>query len=204
MKIEDIKLNKKNPRKIKEENLEKLANSIREFPKMMELRPMVIDKDNTIIGGNMRYLALKKLGYKEVPDAWVKKAEELSEEEIQRFIVTDNRSFGEWDFNALKEEFVIEDLLDWGFNEKELKIEEDDILPEVPFTELLGENHNYIVLYFDNDIDWLQAQSLLELKDVKNYSTRKDGKEDTKNRRTGIGRVIKGRDFFNKIDKKDE
>ena len=81
MKIKDIKLNPDNPRLIKDARFKKLVQSLKEFPKMLELRPIVINEDNVVLGGNMRLKALRELGYKEVPDTWVKRADELTEEE---------------------------------------------------------------------------------------------------------------------------
>ena len=116
MKISEIKLNKKNPRLIKGDKFEKLKKSITEFPKMLELRPIIIDNDNIILGGNMRYQALKDLGYKELPDNWVKKSSELSEEEKQRFIMVDNISYGDFDWDIIANEWDTEILADWGLD----------------------------------------------------------------------------------------
>ena len=114
MKISEIKINPSNPRFIKDEKFAKLVKSIKEFPKMMELRPIIIDDENIILGGNMRYRALKELKYKEIPDNWVKRASELTDEEKRRFIIEDNVSFGEWDFDILANEWNQNDLIDWG------------------------------------------------------------------------------------------
>jgi hypothetical protein len=113
MKLSALKLNPKNPRTIKGERYDKLVKSIKEFPKMMKLRPIVVDNDNMVLGGNMRLKALKDLGYKEIPDEWVKKADELTEDEAKRFIIADNVGFGEHDFEALKEWDQFE-LSEWG------------------------------------------------------------------------------------------
>jgi ParB-like chromosome segregation protein Spo0J len=102
MKLSQIKINPENPRVIKDNRFDKLVTSITEFPKMLELRPIIIDNDNIIIGGNMRYKALKVLGYKEIPDNWVKRADQLTEEERKRFIVEDNVQFGDWDYEMLE------------------------------------------------------------------------------------------------------
>jgi len=83
---------------------------------MMELRPMVINKDNIVLGGNMRLKALKELGYKEVPDEWVKRAQDLSEEEQRQFIIKDNVGFGEHDWEMLANEWDVEQLEDWGLD----------------------------------------------------------------------------------------
>jgi len=132
VKLTEIKSNPNNPRVIKDHKFEKLKKSISEFPKMMELRPMVINEDNIVLGGNMRLKALKDLGYKEVPEEWVKRASDLTEEETRRFIIADNVGFGEHDWEMLANEWNTEELEDWGlegfpFEEvTELEAEEDD------------------------------------------------------------------------------
>ena len=114
MKLSEIKQNPNNPRLIKDEKFQKLVKSSKEFPKMMALRPMVINSDNIVLGGNMRLKALKELGYKEVPDDWVKRAEDLTEEETRRFIIADNVGFGEHDWELLQNDWDIDELEDWG------------------------------------------------------------------------------------------
>ncbi len=114
MKLSEIKQNPNNPRLIKDEKFQKLVKSIKEFPKMMALRPMIINSDNIVLGGNMRLKALKELGYKEVPDDWVKRAEDLTEEETRRFIIADNVGFGEHDWELLQNDWDIDELEDWG------------------------------------------------------------------------------------------
>ena len=125
MKLKDIKPNKANPRTIKDDKFRKLLNSIQEFPKMMELRPMVIDADGTVLGGNMRLKALQELGYTEIPDTWVRRAADLTDEEKQRFIIADNVGFGEWDWEALANEWDAGDLAEWG-----LDVPGFDVLPD--------------------------------------------------------------------------
>lgn len=114
MKLSDIKPNPNNPRIIKDEKFIKLKKSIEDFPKMMKLRPMVINEDNIVLGGNMRLKALKELGYKEIPDEWVKRADELTEDEQRRFIIADNVGFGEHDWEMLANEWNVEELEEWG------------------------------------------------------------------------------------------
>ena len=116
MKITDIKSNPNNPRIIKDEKFDKLKKSIKEFPKMMALRPMVINQDNIVLGGNMRLKALKELGYTELPDEWVKRAENLTDEEARRFIIADNVGFGEHDWEMLANEWDSVELEDWGLD----------------------------------------------------------------------------------------
>lgn len=116
MKLSQIKPNPNNPRLIKDERFEKLCKSIQEAPKFMALRPIIVDADGMILGGNMRYKALLHLGYKEVPDEWVKRADDLTEDERRRFIISDNVGFGDWDWQAVANEWDVEELADWGLD----------------------------------------------------------------------------------------
>lgn len=134
MKISQIKTNKKNPRFIKDEKFKKLVNSIKEFPKMMELRPIIVDEDNTVLGGNMRLKALKELNYTEIPDNWVKKASDLTDEEKNEFIVKDNVGFGDWDWELLANEWNSEELEDWGLDLPKKKNNGEDLFNiDIPF-----------------------------------------------------------------------
>lgn len=135
MKISDIKSNPNNPRVIKDDKFDKLVKSIQEFPKMMELRPMVINADNIVLGGNMRLKALKHIGYKEVPDSWVKRADELTDEEQRRFIIADNVGFGEHDWEMLKTEWDIEELSEWGLDIPVFEIEPEVVEDENKYTQ---------------------------------------------------------------------
>ena len=130
MKISDLKQSENNPRFIKDDKFERLKKSIEDFPKGMALRPIIVDQDNVILGGNMRYKALVDLGYKELPEGWVRKADDLTEEEKQRFIITDNANFGEWDWEILANEWDSDDLKDfgldvWGANDFEPELNPD-------------------------------------------------------------------------------
>lgn len=114
IKLTQLKLNERNPRFIRDANFEKLKNSIKESPKFLQYRGIIVDDDNVILAGNMRYRALKELGYKEIPDEWVTKASELTEEEKRKFIVIDNVGYGEWDWDILAADYEAEQLSDWG------------------------------------------------------------------------------------------
>tara|TARA_R110000851_G_scaffold181198_3_gene328832 strand:- start:1417 stop:1992 length:576 start_codon:yes stop_codon:yes gene_type:complete len=116
IKLSAIKSNPNNPRVIKDDKFKKLVQSIKEFPKMMELRPMVLNSDSIVLGGNMRLKALKELGYKEVPIEWVKRADDLTEDEARRFIIADNVGFGEHDWELLNNEWNVEELEGWGLD----------------------------------------------------------------------------------------
>ena len=147
IKLTTIKSNPNNPRVIRDEKFKKLVKSIEEFPKMMALRPMVVNEGMVVLGGNMRLKALKELGYKEVPDEWVKSAKDLTEDEIRRFIIADNVGFGEHDWEMLANEWDVEELSDWGLDipgfeiAEELEAEEDDfeVLDEITTDIVLGD-----------------------------------------------------------------
>lgn len=143
MKLSSIHVNPKNPRTIKDSRFRKLCASIRDFPKMMEMRPILTDSEGMILGGNMRYKALKTLGYKEVPDTWVRRIDELTDEEKDRFIIADNVSYGEWDYEMLKAEWKVDLLDEWGLEfpetatEEKKAIEDNYEVPEEIETDIL-------------------------------------------------------------------
>lgn len=132
IKLSEIKPNPENPRVIKDDKFKKLCSSIEKFPKMMQLRPIVVDENNVILGGNMRLKALQHLGFKEVQNDWIKKASELTEEEKKEFIIKDNVGFGEWDWVDLGVNWEADKLDEWGlelpedWDTEELEAEEDD------------------------------------------------------------------------------
>ena len=113
VKINAIKTNPKNPRLIKDDKFKKLVKSIQEFPQMLELRPIVVDENNIILGGNMRYKACIEAGLKEI---FILKAEDLTEQQKDEFIVKDNVGFGEWDWDILANEWDTDKLTEWGLD----------------------------------------------------------------------------------------
>jgi DNA modification methylase len=126
--IKEIKLNEHNPRDITPEMFAKLKKSIQEFPQMLETRPLVIDENNVVLGGNMRLRALTDLGYEEIP---VQKVKGWSEEQKKEFVVKDNLSYGVWDWELLANSWDAEQLEEWGlevpdWQTEELEAEEDN------------------------------------------------------------------------------
>lgn len=113
MKLSQLKSNPNNPRTISDHKLDKLIASIKDFDAMLEARPIIVNKDYVVLGGNMRLLALQKLGYDEIPDTWVKVVKFDSEQELE-FIIKDNVGFGDWDWEVVNEEWDIDKLGDWG------------------------------------------------------------------------------------------
>jgi DNA modification methylase len=133
VKLSDIRPNPNNPRVIKDDKFKKLVKSITDFPQMLELRPIVVNDEMIVLGGNMRLKALEHLGIKET---YIIKASDLTQKQEQEFIIKDNVGYGEWDWNQLANEWDVEDLDDWGLDlpldfVKELEAEEDDFaIPE--------------------------------------------------------------------------
>lgn len=111
--IRQIRPNPDNPRFIKEGKFEKLVKSIKEFPEMLELRPIVVNQDMVVLGGNMRLKACEEAGIEQVPIIF---ADNLTEEQQKEFIIKDNSSFGEWDWDLLANEWETQDLIDWGMD----------------------------------------------------------------------------------------
>ena len=189
VKINSITENPDNPRTIKGDKFNKLVKSIQDFPEMLKIRPIVVNDDNVILGGNMRYKASIRAGLSEV---YIIKASGLTDEQQKEFIAKDNVGFGEWDWDVLANEWDVEKLEDWGLEVPSLNDFMDEHEPEIEFSEFLDESNNYVVLFFKNDIDWLQAQTHFSLKSVS--SKRSNGKAWSK----GIGRVINGAEYLNK------
>ena len=130
--INSIRNNPTNPRLVNNAKFEKLKKSIQEFPEMLELRPIVINEDGVILGGNMRYKALVELGYEEVP---VIVASYITKEQENEFIIKDNLGFGDWDWDILANEWDSVELEDWGLdvwqNEDDIKNNSDDMSDKI-------------------------------------------------------------------------
>lgn len=109
--IEKVKENPENPRFINPEQFRKLVKSIKDFPEMLNLRPLVVDEDLVVLGGNMRLKAAKEAGLKTIS---IQRATGLTEDQQREFVIKDNSSFGEWDWKVLQEDWDIDALEDWG------------------------------------------------------------------------------------------
>jgi len=121
VKISEVKLNPNNPRLIKDDKFKKLVQSIKDFPEMLNIRPIVVNKDMIILGGNMRYKACKEAGLKEVPIIIA----DLTEEKQREFLIKDNTSGGEWDWEVLANEWDAEQLEEWGLDIPNFEIDEE-------------------------------------------------------------------------------
>lgn len=125
-KTAELKTNPNNPRAIRKDQLDKLVKSLEEFPEMFEARPIVIDKDGVVLGGNMRLQAAKAAGLEEVP-VFVR---EWHKSKDGQFIIKDNVSFGEWDWDALGNEWDPGQLNEWGLDTWQPDLDGDDLSDE--------------------------------------------------------------------------
>ncbi len=166
VKIGKIKNNPNNPRLIKDDKFKKLVKSIKEFPEMLEIRPIVVDKDNIVLGGNMRLRACQEAGLKEVS---IIKAEELTKKQQREFIIKDNVGFGEWDWDILANEWNKFEIQDWGLS---LPIFQDNLSnndeykgmnPDLELESFMNAEIKRLYLVYDSEtyskvIDWFNKK----------------------------------------------
>jgi ParB-like chromosome segregation protein Spo0J len=130
VKTKDIIPNENNPRILKDDKLKNLVQSIKDFPEMLEIRPIVVNNEMMILGGNMRWKAIQEIGIKEIP---IIKAENLTEEQQREFLIKDNVGFGEWDWDALANDWDPEELNEWGLDVPVVldSVEPDDLSDKI-------------------------------------------------------------------------
>jgi hypothetical protein len=189
VKVAEVISNPNNPRLIKDDKFKKLVKSIQEFPDMLNVRPLVVNKDMVVLGGNMRLKAIKEAGIKEISIEVV----DWTEDQQKEFIIKDNVGFGEWNWDDLANNWDEIELTDWGLDIPDFNKNIDNEEGEIKISTELDQHSNYIVLKFNTDIDWLQVQSIFGLEST--YSLRQNGKTWSK----GVGRVIDGIDAILKI-----
>jgi ParB-like chromosome segregation protein Spo0J len=139
VKISEVKSNPNNPRIIKDDKFQKLVKSIKEFPEMLNIRPIVVNADMVVLGGNMRLRACKEAGLKEVA---IIKAEDLTEDQQKQFIIKDNVGFGEWDWEGLANQWDENELAEWGLDIPAFNVSKDldySILDEADVSDQLSE-----------------------------------------------------------------
>ena len=191
----------KNPRKITKEKFDALCDSIRKSPEMKVLDEVHVYPFNgryIVISGNHRYKAYKKLGWENILCKVL--PEDTPKEKLREYVMKENMHYAEND-DALLNQWNLKELADWRVPVK-IKSKKAKEVPEVEFTQILSESHNYIVLYFDDEVDWLQAQTLLDLKPVRLMNTVK-ASSNAHSKETGIGRVLRGVEVFNRLLKEN-
>lgn len=195
VKIGLVKLNENNPRIIKDDKFKKLVKSIQNFPEMLNLRPIVVNADMVVLGGNMRLRACKEAGLKVVP---IIKADTLTPEQQNEFIVKDNVGFGEWDWDILANEFDAELLSDWGLDVpipvKNQDNASQDIIEAEQSVQLIP-GKEYILIIFEDDTEFEQAKKDLQLKLVRRGGYKEGSEFDA----LSLERVLYFSDFKNRL-----
>jgi hypothetical protein len=191
VKISTVKSNPNNPRVIKDDKFDKLVQSIKDFPQMLEIRPIVVNDDMIVLGGNMRLKACKEAGLKEVP---IIKASDLTEEQQREFIIKDNVGFGEWDWEQLKE-WDGEELENWGLDapvdEKIDKIEDGETLEFEQSVQLTPPKEYILIMAEPNSEEWEEIKEVLKLKMVRRGGYKEGSAFDA----IGLERVLNWSDF---------
>jgi hypothetical protein len=198
IKLSEIKSNPNNPRIIKDDKFSKLVKSIKEFPKMLEIRPIVVNADMIVLGGNMRLKACKEAGLKEVPVIF---ADDLTEDEQKQFIIKDNVGFGEWDWDMIANEWDEVQLQEWGLDlpidSRIDDMEEGDDI-EIPKSLQVIPKKEYILIMADEDSDeWLELQSIFKCGVVRQGGCKVGSSSDKVG--TGLERVFDLQTFKERV-----
>tara|TARA_R110000782_G_scaffold70287_4_gene141271 strand:- start:431 stop:967 length:537 start_codon:yes stop_codon:yes gene_type:complete len=149
VKISQIKQNEDNPRFIKDYKFGQLVKSIREFPEMLQIRPIVVNNKNIILGGNMRYKASVEVGLEHV---YVVKIDDLTEQQQREFIIKDNIGFGEWDWDILANHWDVSELSDWGLDAVKHDWDDLDYIEEEVENKNFEEDNQIVVILNELDI----------------------------------------------------
>lgn len=190
--VDQITPYKQNPKAHPPEQVERIAKSIEAFGFKV---PVVVDADNVLVAGHGRLLAAERLGIKEVPAI---RADDLTPEQVRAYRIADNKvAESEWVEDILKNELAdleIDAMTGFSRDEIDAMFKETEVSekPEVEFSPELLLEHNYVVLYFDNPLDWQVAVDKFGLKKVRDLVPRKG-------QPTGIGRVVKGAEWMERF-----
>lgn len=193
--IGEVKPNPDNPRFIRDESFQKLVRSIREFPEMLELRPLVVNADGVVLGGNMRLRACEAAGLVDVP---VVRASSLTEEQQREFIIKDNVGYGEWEWETLANLWDVEKLAEWGLEVPDpIDTAEDGEEVKIEQSVQLEPPREYIVIIADpNSLEWEDIKETLKLKMVRRGGYKEGSPFDA----LGLERVLKWPDFKERYD----
>lgn len=197
IKVSELKPNPNNPRIIKDDKFKKLVNSIKEFPEMLDARPVVVTPDMVVLGGNMRLKALQAAGVKETP-VYVASWDEVKQ---KQFIIKDNVGFGEWDWNMISNEWELENLESWGLDIPNLDDEVDELEDgeeiELPQSVQLEPPKEYILIMTEpNSVEWEDLKETLKLKMVRRGGYKKGSGFDA----VSLERVLEWSDLKNRIN----
>jgi hypothetical protein len=154
VKITEVKVNPNNPRLIKDDKFKKLVQSVKDFPEMLNIRPIVVNQDMVILGGNMRYKACKEAGLKEIPIIKT----DLTEEQQKEFLIKDNVSGGEWDWDILANEWESEQLNEWGLDvwEAAPDVDYSDKNKELSFNDFEDQKYTIKLEFTEDDFNFVK------------------------------------------------
>lgn len=194
--IKKIKPNPDNPRFIKDESFKKLVKSLKEFPEMIDARPIVVNMDWVILGGNMRYRALREIGATETKVMRV----DWSEDKQKEFVIKDNVSGGEWDWDLLANEWDVDLLRAWGvdmpFNDAIDDLQDNEEIEFEQSVQLEPPMEYIILLAEPNSEEWEEIKQLLQLKMVRKGGYKKGSDFDA----VGLERVLRWNDFTERLN----
>ena len=156
VKITEIKANPNNPRILKDDKFKKLVTSIEKFPEMADVRPIVVNMDMVVIGGNMRLRAMKEVGWKEAPVQIV----DWTEEQQKEFIIKDNLGYGEWDWDDLANNWDEQELTDWGLDIPNC---DSDSFSTTLNGESINENTDTVYLITISENNMLNCNKLIDI-----------------------------------------
>lgn len=195
LKPNEIKPNPDNPRFIKDDNFRKLVQSIKDFPEMADIRPVVVNKDHMILGGNMRYKAMVEAGWTEIPVQVV----DLPKDKEREFIIKDNLSGGDWDWDVLANDWDQELLEQWGLEtdiNNKIDSANDGEFIEFEQSVQIEPPQEYILIKAEpNSIEWEELKEKLQLKMVKRGGYKKGSPFEA----VSIERVLDWTDFKDRI-----
>jgi hypothetical protein len=198
VKLSEVKSNPNNPRIIKDDKFSKLVKSIKEFPKMLEIRPIVVNAEMIVLGGNMRLKACKEAGLKEVPVIF---AQDLTEDEQKEFIIKDNVGFGEWDWDMIANEWDEVQLQDWGLDlplDSQIDDSEEGDQIDIPKSLQVIPKKEYILIMADEDSEeWQELQSIFKCGVVRQGGCKVGSSSDKVG--TGLERVFDLQTFKERV-----
>jgi ParB-like chromosome segregation protein Spo0J len=167
VKISEVKPNPNNPRLIKDDKFKKLVKSIQDFPDMLNVRPIVVNKDMVVIGGNMRLKAIKEAGHTEVAVEIV----DWTEDQQKEFIVKDNVGYGEWDWDDLANNWDAQELTDWGLDIPDLqkidKMEEHEVLHLEKSLQVLPKKEYILIMADEGSEEWENLKTIFKCQVVR-------------------------------------
>jgi hypothetical protein len=164
VKISEIKLNESNPRFIKDDKFKKLVKSIKDLPQMLDIRPIVVNKDMMVLGGNMRLKACVEAGLVEVP---IIIADNLTKEQEKEFLIKDNVGFGEWDWDIIANEFNDEQVIEWGLDIPNFDNNEGEDIEIEQSLQIMPKNEYVIIFANSESEEWEEIKTLFKCKTVR-------------------------------------